>query len=106
METSYEERFTTQMLNLAEQPVGKQNLILKVVQLMCESEAFIETYPRIFDSERAAMDSAYRTEATVQMAKIIARFLKKNRASIADANRVLVTAREIYGDMYSHSDKS
>lgn len=88
-------------------PELKRRLVMRVAQDLLESEAFMEAYPpRMYDAERAKNDAEYKEGVVSQMAKIITRFLTKNRVTVEDATLMLDRARRIYGETYSHSDKS
>ena len=75
---------------LKETPELKRRLILRVARELLDSEAFMEAYPRLYETARNKHD------ANEEMAKIITRLFKKNRVSAQDAETILRRAAEIY----------
>ena len=75
---------------LKETPELKRNLIMRVARELLDSEAFMEAYPRIYETARNKAD------ANDEMAKIITRLFKKNRVGVQDAETILHRAADIY----------
>lgn len=87
-------------------PELKRRLILKIMEELLDSEAFLEAYPKLYDPRIADVDLDYRKKACEEMAQIIVRMFRKNKVRPDDAERVLDRAREDYLEMCVHSDKS
>lgn len=87
-------------------PKLKRDLIMKMVEVMLDSEAFLEAYPRLYDPRIADVDLEYRERVCEEMAQIIVRLFRKNKVRPDDAEKALNRARECYLGMYVHSDKS
>lgn len=75
---------------LKETPELKRNLIMRVARELLDSEAFMEAYPRIYETARN------KTDANDELAKIITRLFKKNRVSVQDAETILHRATDLY----------
>ena len=67
-------------------PKLKRDLIMKMMEVMLDSEAFLEAYPTLYE--------------------IIVRLFRKYKVRPGDAEKVLDRAREDYLGTYVHSDKS
>ena len=89
-------------------PKLKRDLIMKMVEVMLDSEAFLEAYPQLYDPRIADVDLEYREKACGEMAQIIVRLLRKNKVRPDDAEKTLNRARERYLGLETcvHSDKS
>lgn len=87
-------------------PELKRRLILKIMEELLDSEAFLEAYPTLYDPRIADVDLNYRKNACEEMAQIIVRMFRKNKVRADDAEKVLDRAREDYLGTYVHSDKS
>ena len=86
-------------------PKLKRNLIMKMVEVMLDSEAFLEAYPRLYDQKLARTDTTYREKVREEMAWIIVRMFCKNRVHPDDARDVLDRANEYYWETCLHSDR-
>ena len=75
---------------LKETPELKRSLVMRVARELLDSEAFMEAYPRIYETARN------KTDANDEMAKIITRLFKKNRVSVQDAETILHRAADLY----------
>ena len=87
-------------------PKLKRDLIMKMVEVMLDSEAFLEAYPRLYDLKRARTDATYREKVREEMAWIIVRMFCKNRVHPDDARDALSRAREYYWELCMHSDRA
>ena len=87
-------------------PKLKRDLIMKMMEVMLDSEAFMEAYPRLYDPAAAEASPEYREKVCEEMAQIIVRLFRKNKVRPDDAEKVLDRAREDYLGTYVHSDKS
>lgn len=87
-------------------PKLKRDLIMKMMEVMLDSEAFLEAYPCLYDPYLADFDPEYREKVCEEMAQIIVRLFRKNKVRPDDAEKVLDRAREDYLGTYVHSDKS
>ena len=87
-------------------PKLKRDLIMKMMEVMLDSEAFLEAYPTLYDPRIADVDLDYREKVCEEMAQIIVRLFRKNKVRPDDAEKVLDRAREDYLGTYVHSDKS
>lgn len=89
-------------------PKLKRDLIMKMVEVMLDSEAFLEAYPRLYDPRIADVDLEYREKTCEEMAQIIVRLFRKNKVRPDDAEKTLNRARECYLGLETcvHSDKS
>jgi len=89
-------------------PKLKRELIMKVMEVMLDSEAFLEAYPQLYDPRIADVDLEYREKACNEMAQIIVRLFRKNKVRPDDAEKTLNRARESYLglEIRVHSDKS
>ena len=52
-------------------PKLKRDLIMKMVEAMLDSEAFLEAYPRLYDPEVAEVSPEYREQVREELAQII-----------------------------------
>lgn len=75
---------------LKEAPELKRSLVMRVARELLDSEAFMEAYPRIYETARN------KTDANDEMAKIITRLFRKNRVSVQDAETILHRAADLY----------
>lgn len=87
-------------------PELKRRLILRIMEELLDSEAFLEAYPTLYDPRIADVDLEYREKVCEEMAQIIVRLFRKNKVRPDDAEKVLDRAREDYLEMCVHSDKS
>lgn len=87
-------------------PELKRRLILRIMEELLDSEAFLEAYPRLYDPEVAEVSPEYREKVCEEMAQIIVRLFRKNKVRPDDAEKTLNRARECYLGTYVHSDKS
>lgn len=87
-------------------PKLKRDLIMKMVEVMLDSEAFLEAYPRLYDPKVAEVSPEYREQVREELAQIIVRLFRKNKVRPDDADEALNRARKDYLEMYVHSDKS
>lgn len=87
-------------------PKLKRDLIMKMMEVMLDSEAFLEAYPTLYDPCIADVDLEYREKVCEEMAQIIVRLFRKNKVRPGDAEKVLDRAREDYLETCVHSDKS
>ena len=87
-------------------PELKRRLILRIMEELLDSEAFLEAYPTLYDPHIADVDLEYREKVCEEMAQIIVRLLRKNKVRPDDAEKVLDRAREDYLETCVHSDKS
>lgn len=87
-------------------PELKRRLILRIMEELLDSEAFLEAYPRLYDPRIADVDLEYREKVCEELAQIIVRLFRKNKVRPDDAEKVLDRAREGYLETYVHSDKS
>ena len=87
-------------------PELKRRLILKIMEELLDSEAFLEAYPTLYDPRIADVDLEYRKKVCEEMTQIIVRLFRKNKVRPDDAEKVLDRAREDYLGTYVHSDKS
>ena len=79
-------------------PKLKRDLIMKMMEVMLDSEAFLEAYPRLYDPALAEVSSE-------KLAQIIVRLFRKNKVRMDDASDVLYRARRYYLEMYVNRDK-
>lgn len=86
-------------------PKLKRDLIMKMMEVMLDSEAFLEAYPTLYDPRIADVDLEYREKVCEEMAQIIVRLFRKNKVRPDDAEKVLDRAREDYLGMISRSGK-
>lgn len=86
-------------------PKLKRDLIMKMVEVMLDSEAFLEAYPRLYDPALAEVSSEYREKVREELAQIIVRLFRKNKVRMDDASDVLYRARRYYLEMYVNRDK-
>ena len=77
-------------------PKLKRDLIMKMMEVMLDSEAFLEAYPTLYDPRIADVDLEYREKVCEEMAQIIVRLFRKNKVRPDDAEKVLDRAREDY----------
>ena len=77
-------------------PKLKRDLIMKVMEVMLDSEAFLEAYPTLYDPRIADVDLEYREKVCEEMAQIIVRLFRKNKVRPDDAEKTLNRARECY----------
>ena len=77
-------------------PKLKRDLIMKMMEVMLDSEAFLEAYPTLYDPCIADVDLEYREKVCEEMAQIIVRMFRKNKVRPDDAEKVLDRAREDY----------
>lgn len=77
-------------------PELKRRLVLRIVEDLLDSEAFLEAYPRLYDPSVASIDPEYANDACLEMAQIIVRLFRKNKVRQDDAKRVLEWARDDY----------
>lgn len=84
----------------------KRDLIMKMMEVMLDSEAFLEAYPTLYDPRIADVDLEYREKVCEEMAQIIVRLFRKNKVRPDDAEKVLDRAQEDYLETCVHSDKS
>ena len=61
-------------------PKLKRDLIMKMMEVMLDSEAFLEAYPTLYDPRIADVDLEYREKVCEEMAQIIVRLFRKNKA--------------------------
>lgn len=87
-------------------PKLKRDLVMKMMEIMLDSEAFLEAYPHLYDPRIADVDLEYREKACEEMAQIIVRLFRKNKVRPDDAEKTLNRARNCYPGIYVHSDKS
>lgn len=87
-------------------PELKRRLVLKIMEELLDSEAFLEAYPTLYDPRIADVDHEYRENACKEMAQIIVRMFHKNKVRPDDAGRVLDRAWGDYLEMCTHSDRS
>lgn len=87
-------------------PKLKRDLIMKMVEVMLDSEAFLEAYPRLYDPEVAEVSPEYREQVREELAQIIVRLFRKNKVRPDDADEALNRAKKDYLEIYVHSDKS
>lgn len=87
-------------------PELKRRLILRIMEELLDSEAFLEAYPTLYDPRIADVDLEYREKVCEEMAQIIVRLFRKNKVRPDDAEKALNQARECYLGTYVHSDKS
>lgn len=87
-------------------PELKRRLILRIMEELLDSEAFLEAYPTLYDPRIADVDLEYREKVCEEMAQIIVRLFRKNKVRPDDAEKVLDRAREDYLETCVHSDKS
>lgn len=87
-------------------PELKRRLILKIMEELLDSEAFLEAYPRLYDPEVAEVSTEYREQVQEELAQIIVRLFRKNKVRPDDAEKALDRAREDYLETCVHSDKS
>ena len=87
-------------------PELKRRLILRIMEELLDSEAFMEAYPTLYDPRIADVDLEYREKVCEEMAQIIVRLFRKNKVRPDDAEEALNRARGTYLEMYVHSDKS
>lgn len=87
-------------------PKLKRDLVMKMMEVMLDSEAFLEAYPTLYDPRIADVDLEYREKVCEEMAQIIVRLFHKNKVRPDDAEKVLDRAREDYLETCVHSDKS
>lgn len=87
-------------------PELKRRLILRIMEELLDSEAFLEAYPTLYDPHIADVDLEYREKVCEEMAQIIVRLFRKNKVRPDDAEKVLDRAREDYLETCVHSDKS
>lgn len=62
-------------------PKLKRDLIMKMVEVMLDSEAFLEAYPRLYDPALAEVSSEYREKVREELAQIIVRLFRKKQSS-------------------------
>lgn len=86
-------------------PKLKRDLIMKMMEVMLDSEAFLEAYPRLYDPALAEVSSEYRKKVREELAQIIVRLFRKNKVRMDDASDVLYRARRYYLEMYVNRDK-
>ena len=87
-------------------PELKRRLILRIMEELLDSEAFMEAYPRLYDPAAAEASPEYREKVREELAQIIVRLFHKNKVRPDDAEEALNRARGTYLEMYVHSDKS
>lgn len=87
-------------------PELKRRLILRIMEELLDSEAFLEAYPTLYDPRIADVDLEYREKVCEEMAQIVVRLFRKNKVRPDDAEKVLDRAREDYLETCVHSDKS
>lgn len=87
-------------------PELKRRLILRIMEELLDSEAFLEAYPTLYDPRIADVDLEYREKVCEEMAQIIVRLFRKNKVRPDDAEKVLDRALEDYLETCVHSDKS
>lgn len=63
-------------------PKLKRDLIMKMMEVMLDSEAFLEAYPRLYDPALAEVSSEYREKVREELAQIIVRLFRKNKVRI------------------------
>lgn len=86
-------------------PKLKRDLIMKMMEVMLDSEAFLEAYPRLYDPALAEVSGEYREKVREELAQIIVRLFRKNKVRMDDASDVLYRARRYYLEMYVNRDK-
>ena len=87
-------------------PELKRRLILRIMEELLDSEAFMEAYPRLYDPAAAEASPESREKVREELAQIIVRLFHKNKVRPDDAEEALNRARGTYLEMYVHSDKS
>lgn len=87
-------------------PELKRRLILRIMEELLDSEAFMEAYPRLYDPAAAEASPEYREKVREELTQIIVRLFHKNKVRPDDAEEALNRARGTYLEMYVHSDKS
>lgn len=60
-------------------PKLKRDLIMKMMEVMLDSEAFLEAYPTLYDPCIADVDLEYREKVCEEMAQIIVRLFRKTK---------------------------
>ena len=60
-------------------PKLKRDLIMKMMEVMLDSEAFLEAYPTLYDPRIADVDLEYREKVCEEMAQIVVRLFRKNK---------------------------
>ena len=73
---------------IAVQPMGKQRVIQRLVKDICESEAFMETYPRVYDPLLAAANAEYNRKACQLLKATVLRLFQRNQVSCSDIERI------------------
>ena len=74
---------------LKERPELKRSLVMRVARELLDSEAFMEAYPRIYETARN------KTDDNDEMAKIITRNFKNLQESLQDAETILHSASDL-----------
>lgn len=87
-------------------PELKRRLVLRIMEELLDSEAFLEAYPTLYDPRIADVDLEYREKVCEEMAQIIVRLFRKNKVRPDDAEKVLDRALGDYLETCVHSDKS
>ena len=105
-EESIEKLFARIVEALNKTPELKRRLILRIMEELLDSEAFMEAYPRLYDPAAAEASPEYREKVREELAQIIVRLFHKNKVRPDDAEEALNRARGTYLEMYVHSDKS
>lgn len=62
-------------------PKLKRDLIMKMMEVMLDSEAFLEAYPTLYDPCIADVDLEYREKVCEEMAQIIVRMFRKKQSA-------------------------
>lgn len=81
-------------------PELKRRLILRIMEELLDSEAFMEAYPRLYDPAAAEASPEYREKVREELAQIIVRLFHKNKVRPDDAEEALNRARGTYLEMY------
>lgn len=82
-------------------PELKRRLILRIMEELLDSEAFMEAYPRLYDPAAAEASPEYREKVREELAQIIVRLFHKNKVRPDDAEEALNRARGTYLEMYA-----
>lgn len=77
-------------------PELKRRLILRIMEELLDSEAFMEAYPRLYDPAAAEASPEYREKVREELAQIIVRLFHKNKVRPDDAEEALNRARGTY----------
>lgn len=87
-------------------PELKRRLILRIMEELLDSEAFMEAYPRLYDPAAAEASPEYREKVREELAQIIVRLFHKNKVRPDDAEEALNRARGTYLEMYAETRRN